>query len=149
MTAPVRNITFLHIAGEKAIVVYNALTFTEAEEGKYNTLVLKFKEFVEGKKDLAQEHYVFNKRDQKGETFLSFFDYLKDSMIHDCIMSGIWSECTKAKLRDIVDPDINTIIRICKNDKNTHTRQRKPSHTPSKAYTSTPAKKECLHVGNE
>ncbi len=45
--------------------MYNALTFTEAEEGKYNTLVLKFKEFVESKKDFAHERYVFNNRDQK------------------------------------------------------------------------------------
>ena len=32
---------FLHIAGEKAIEVYNAVTFTELEEGKY-ALVHKF-----------------------------------------------------------------------------------------------------------
>ena len=46
---------FLHIAGEKAIDVYNALTFTEVEEGKFNAMVCKFKEFVESKKDLAHK----------------------------------------------------------------------------------------------
>ena len=41
---------------------------------------------------------------------------LKDSMIHDRRISGIWSERTKAKLRNLADPDLNTVIRIRKND---------------------------------
>ena len=66
------NALFPYIAKERAIKAYNALTFTEAEEGKYNALVHKFNEFLEGKKDLANERYVFNNRDQKeGEN--SFF----------------------------------------------------------------------------
>ena len=93
--------------------MYNALTLTEAED-KYNALVRKFKEFVEGKKDSANERYIFNNRDQKeGETFLYFltnitsqagkygFDHLKNNMTHDCIVSGIWSERTKVMLRDL------------------------------------------------
>ena len=64
-----------------------------SEKDNYNALVRKFKKFVQGKKDLAHERYIFNKRDQKeGETFLSFltnttsqarkcgFDHLKDNM---------------------------------------------------------------------
>ena len=64
---------FLHIAGEKATEAYNALTFTKAEEGRYNVLVRKFKEFSEDKKDLAHERYIFNNRDQKeGLGFLAY-----------------------------------------------------------------------------
>ena len=37
---------FLHIAREKAVEVYTALTFTEAEKGNYNVLVCKFPKFV-------------------------------------------------------------------------------------------------------
>ena len=59
----VKYALFLHIAREKAIEVYNALTFTETEEGKYNALVRKFKELVNGKKYLAHEHYIFNNID--------------------------------------------------------------------------------------
>ena len=96
-----KSALFLHVAREKAIEVYNALTFTEVEEGKYNALVCKFKEFFEGKKDLPHKCYYFNNRDQKGETFFSFltnitslagkcsFDHLKDSMISDRIISGV------------------------------------------------------------
>ena len=126
---------FLHIAGEKAIDVYNAQTFIEAEESKYNALIRKFKEFVESKKGLGHERYIFKNRDQKeGETFVSFltnitskagkcvFDHLKKSMIRDRIISGILSECTKAKLRDQADPDLNTVIRICRNYAITKTR---------------------------
>ena len=93
---------FLHTACEKAIEVYSALVFTEAEEGKYNALVHKFKEFVEGKKDLVHECYVFNNRNQKeGGIFLSFltnitsqagkcgFDHLNDSIIRERIISDI------------------------------------------------------------
>ena len=50
------------------------------------------------------------------------FDHLKDSMICDCIISGRWSECMKVRLRDLVDLDLNTVIRICKNDEFTKTR---------------------------
>ena len=35
-------------------------------------------------------------------------------MIRDRIISGIWSERTKAKLRDPADLYLNIIIRICK-----------------------------------
>ena len=131
---PEKSTLFLLISGEKAIEVYHAQTFTEEDEGKYNALVRKFKEFVEGKKTLAHERYVFNNRGRKeGEIFLSFltnitsqtwkcvFDHLKDSMIRDHIISGIWSECTKVKFRDLADPDPNTIIRICKNGEITKT----------------------------
>ena len=95
---------------------------------KYNAFVHKFKEFVEGKRDLAPKRYIFNNRDQKGEAFLSFltnipsqarkfgFDHLKNSIICDCIISGKWIENTKAKLRELADLDLNTVIRICKND---------------------------------
>ena len=91
---------FQHIAGERAIEDYNDLTFTEAEEGKYNALVHKFKEFVEGKKDLVHKCYVFNNRDQIEEIFFSFltnitsqagkcgFDHQKDSVIRDSIISS-------------------------------------------------------------
>ena len=54
----------LFLLKKKAIEVRNALTFTDAE-GKYKALVLKFKEFIEGKKGLAHKHYVFNNRVQK------------------------------------------------------------------------------------
>ena len=46
----------------------------------------------------------------------------KDSKIGDRIISGIWSEHTKAKLRDLADLDLNIIIRICKNDEIIKTR---------------------------
>ena len=46
----VKCVLFLHVAGEKAVEVYNALTFTEAERSNYNALVRKFKKSVEGKK---------------------------------------------------------------------------------------------------
>ena len=42
--------------------------------------------------------------------------HLKDSMIRDHIISDIWSERTKDKLKDVADPNLNTVIRICKND---------------------------------
>ena len=47
---------FLHVAGEMAIVVYNALSFTDAEKGIYNTLICKYSNFIEGKK--AHERFV-------------------------------------------------------------------------------------------
>ena len=117
----------------KAVEVYHALTFTEAEKGNYNALVGKFQKLVEGKKELAHECYVFNNRDQnERETFLSFltitsqarkcgFDHVKYNMIRDRIISGLWSERTKAKLRDLADPDLNTVRRLCKNDEITKT----------------------------
>ena len=56
----VKYVLVLQVVGEKVLEVYNALTFTEAEQRNYNALVHKFKKFVEGKEDLAHEFYVFN-----------------------------------------------------------------------------------------
>lgn len=47
---------------EKAIGVYNALTDTE--KGNYKVLVRKFQEYIQGKKDIANEQYWFNTRTQ-------------------------------------------------------------------------------------
>ena len=55
----VKCVLFLYITGEKVVEGYNILTFTKAEEGKYNAFVHELK----GKKDLAHERYVFNNRD--------------------------------------------------------------------------------------
>lgn len=43
---------FLHMAGEKAIKIDNAITFTETEKGNYKSLERKLQEYVQDKKDI-------------------------------------------------------------------------------------------------
>ena len=121
----IKGALFLHIVGEKAIEVYNALIFTDTEKAYFSALISKFSKFIETKKDLVYEQYIFNKRNQKeGKIFLFFlmdiiskaekcgFKQLKQNMIGDQIISGVWSERIKSKLRELADPDLNTVIRL-------------------------------------
>lgn len=41
------------MTSEKAIEVYNALTFSDTVKGNYKTLVRKFQEYIQGKKILV------------------------------------------------------------------------------------------------
>lgn len=72
-TGNVKCALFLHAAGEKAIEVYNAMSFTDAGKGSYSALIRKVSKFVLGeKKDLDHVRYMFNRNQKGGETFLSF-----------------------------------------------------------------------------
>ena len=57
--------TFLTLAGEAAITVYETLTFEDTEKDKIEPLVAKFEAYCLPKKNVMHERHLFNLRKQK------------------------------------------------------------------------------------
>ena len=70
--------TFLALAGEAAIDVFNKFSISTAEKDKIKPLIEKFEEYCTPKRNVTFERHVFNSRRQKvGEAFDPFVTDLK------------------------------------------------------------------------
>ena len=116
----------LHVARKQAIEVYNTFAFSEEEEGEYQSVIGKFDAYCNPKKNETYEHYVFNSRMQlDGEAIEQFvtdlklkaqtcqFDTLRDSMIRDRIVLGVWSQRVRERLLREDDLDLGKAVKIC------------------------------------
>jgi hypothetical protein len=65
--------TFLTLAGEAAITVYETLTFEDTEKDKIEPLVAKFEAYCLPKKNVTHERHLFNLRKQKPDESLEQF----------------------------------------------------------------------------
>ena len=119
--------TFLTLAGEAAITVYETLTFEETEKDKIEPLISKFEAFCMPKKNVTHERHVFNLRKQKPEESVEQFatelkrlakncEYgeLTDSIIKDRIVEGINNDSTRAWLLREKDLSLQRCIEVCK-----------------------------------
>ena len=117
---------FLTVAGPESIEVYNTLTFTEEEKGKYDVVVQKFEDYCTPRKNETYERYIFRCRMQKeNETFEQFvtdlkiksqscnFGTLSASLIKDQIVIGIADKKVKERLLREYDLDLEKAIQIC------------------------------------
>ena len=76
--------TFLSLAGEAAIEVFETFQFSEAEANKLAPLIKKFEEFCTPKKNVTHERHVFNlRRQQTGESFENFVTDLR-RLVKNC-----------------------------------------------------------------
>ena len=65
--------TFLTLAGEAAITVYETLTFEDTEKDKIEPLVAKFEAYCLPKKNVTHERHLFILRKQKPDESLEQF----------------------------------------------------------------------------
>lgn len=71
--------TFLHVAGEEAIKVFNTLHFDEEEKNDIDVLKEKFRTYCEPRKNLPYIRHMFFARAQgQSETFDAYVTDLKD-----------------------------------------------------------------------
>ena len=116
----------LHVARKQAIEVYNTFAFSEEEEGEYDSVIGKFDAYCNPKKNETYERYVFNSRKQlEGEAIEQFvtdlklkaqtcqFDTLRDSMIRDRIVLGVWSQRVRERLLREDGLDLGKAVKIC------------------------------------
>ena len=116
---------FLHCAGERAIELYNALTFTDNEKDKYEVLKTKFAEHMSGRKDVCFKRSKFWARNQKpGEMFVNYladirkqaknceYGDLEEGLIRDRIVQGVHSVKTKEKLSLICNLELTCSILL-------------------------------------
>ncbi len=119
--------TFLHIAGEEAIKVYNTFQFTAEEVNKIDELKKKFKEYCEPRKNLPYIRHMFFMRAQgTGETIDAYVTDLKhkakdcefadltDSLIRDRIVCGIKDDNVRARLLREADLTLEKAIDTCR-----------------------------------
>ena len=114
----------LQVACKQAIEVYNTFAFSEEEEGVYQSVMGKFDAYCNPKKNKPYERYIFNSRKQMpGEAIEQFvtdsklkaqtcqFDNLRDNMIRDRIVLGIWSQRVRERL--LREDDLGKAVKIC------------------------------------
>ena len=137
--------TFLTLAGEAAITVYETLTFEETEKDKIEPLISKFEAFCMPKKNVTHERHVFNLRKQKPEESVEQFvtelkrlakdcEYgeLTDSIIKDRIVEGINNDSTRARLLREKDLSLQRCIEVCKSSEVAEEHMKTLTHESSK-----------------
>ena len=137
--------TFLTLAGEAAIIVYETLTFEETEKDKIEPLISKFEASCMPKKNVTHERHVFNLRKQKPEESVEQFvtelrrlakncEYgeLTDSIIKDRIVEGINNDSTRARLLREKDLSLQRCIEVCKSSEVAEEHVKTLTHESSK-----------------
>lgn len=119
--------TFLHVAGEDAVKVYNTFEFAPAEANKLAVLKKKFKDYCEPRKNLPYIRHLFFTRaqgttenidayvtDLKNKAKDCEFGDLHDSLIRDRIVCGVREDQVRARLLRETDLTLKRAIDICR-----------------------------------
>ena len=124
----VRSATLLHVAGPKALEVYNAFTWeTEGDDKKVNKILEKFQTYCKPRKNITWERHVFNTRSQQvNETIDQYVTDLKikasscefgevcDSLVRDRIICGITCDKTRGMLLREGDITLQRTVEVCR-----------------------------------
>ena len=117
----------LTVAGPQAIEIYNTFTFGAAQDRDDLDKVLKnFDDYCTPQKNEVYERFVFRSRVQKqGESFDAFltdlkkkaqtcnFDRLKDSMIRDQVVFGIFDKKVREKMLRDSEHTLDGAVKLC------------------------------------
>ena len=120
--------TLLHVAGPKALEVYNAFTWdSEGDEHKIGKILEKFETYCKPRKNVTWERHIFNTRNQQmGESIDQYLTDLKtkarscefgdlcDSFIRDRIICGITCDKTRGRLLREGDITLQKAVDICR-----------------------------------
>ena len=116
----------LHVARKQAIDVYNTFSFTEEEDGDFDSVIEKFNSYCNPMKNETYERYVFHSRKQlQGEPIEQFvtdlklkaqtcqFENLKDSMIRDRLVLGVTNTRVRERLLREENLNLEKAVKIC------------------------------------
>ena len=125
---------FLHCIGPEALKIFNGMSFDNAQEREQlATIIKKFDEFTIGETNETYERYVFNSRNQSPEETIdayvatlrtlaqtcNFCECLRDSLIRDRIVLGIFNPQTRKRLLQERKLTLNKCIDICRSTETT------------------------------
>lgn len=126
-TEKVQCATFLHIAGEEAIKVFNTFVFRDGEQDKIEVLKEKFQDYCEPRKNLPYiRHRFFTRAQGPTETIDAYvtdlknkaknceFEQLHDSLIRDRIVCGIRDDRVRSRLLGEADLTLEKAIDVCR-----------------------------------
>ncbi|KAL9963006.1 hypothetical protein ACROYT_G032167 [Oculina patagonica] len=117
----------IYTMGKEAEHVFNAFTFEEGDEKKYNVVLNKFEEHFVQKRNIIHERACFHRQLQKdGETVEAFirnlyelaehceFGLQRDDQIRDRIVIGLLDKSLSQKLQMKSDLNLDTAIQIAR-----------------------------------
>ena len=103
--------TFLTVAGEEALKIFNTFGFSDEDKVKIDVVIKTFEEYCTPKKNVTYERYVFNTRAEGAAEGIDAyvtelrklprnceFGELHDSIIRDRIVCGIRSNGVRKRL---------------------------------------------------
>lgn len=118
--------TFLHVAGDEAIKVFNTMDFDD-DVDDLDVLKRKFQEYCEPRKNITyMRHLFFTRAQGPKETIDSYvtelknkakdcgFAQLHDELIKDRIVCGITSDTVRARLLRETNLDLARAVDICR-----------------------------------
>lgn len=131
-TQKVQCATFLHVAGEEAMQVWNTFVFHDDEKDKIEVLKKKFQDYCEPRRTLPRIRHVFFTRaqgptetiddyvtDLKNKASGCEFGQLRDSLIRDRIVCGIRDDEVRLRLLKDADLTLGKAIDICRGSETT------------------------------
>lgn len=126
-TSEVRAAIFLNIVGEEAIEKFNTFDLSDAERKDAEKVMKAMEDYCMPKSnESVDRHIFFNRKQNPGESFDEFltsvkklsstcnFGDLKDSLIRDRIVSGIFDKNLKDRLLREDNLTLEKCIKMCK-----------------------------------
>ena len=123
----VKVATFLHVAGVEARRIYNTFNTPEEEAEDIEVLIKNFQDYVEPRKNLTYLRHIFFTRNQethetidnyvtdlKNKAIQCEFVDLRESLIRDRIVCGIYNEACRARLLREADLPLAKCVDICR-----------------------------------
>ena len=142
--------TFLHVAGDDAITLYNTFEFADqADSKKLAPVMKKFEDYCVPKKNITYQRYLFFSRHQNAsETIDQYvtdlrsrsqpceFGDLADSLIRDMIVIGIRSNGLRESLLQEPDLSLDTALNKCRSKEQTKHRAKELAKSASASSSS-------------
>lgn len=126
-SSKVQCATFLHVAGEEAVKVFNIFKFEDAEVDKLDALKKKFKDYCEPRKNITNiRHLFFTRAQGPSESIDAYVTDLKnkakdceflelhDSLIRDRIVCGVRDDQVRARLLREEKLTLARAVDICR-----------------------------------
>ena len=159
----VKSATFLHVAGQDALEVFNTFTWdSDGDHKKLEKVIKKFEIYCMPRKNVTWERHIFNTGDQQlGETIDQYatdlrkkaksceFGTLTESLIKDHIVCGVLSDRTRSRLLKKPDLTLESALDICRADETTSTQMKSlasSTKTPSSSSAITPSSSDDIDL---
>ena len=150
---------FLHVIGEEGIELFNTFDIPADDKDKISPLLKLFEDYCNPKKNITFERYKFNARNQKdGEpcdqyvtelkTLAQSCDFkdLKEELIRDRIVIGLYDGVLRARLLRETDLTLTKTISMCRTHEASQEHLKSLEAASSSSAATDPAAKQDVSV---